>query len=185
MTVNTDSLGRDDVVSLSLAQTTSVTIDVATPSQVYSVDLLINVGDVRQFSYTALAGDDVSAIAAGLEVELLQAQTKYGVARAGPVLMLAGPLGESFDVIIAANMSAALFEAAVSAIDLAGSQIGPLRIVVPSSILGFPPRRFATRLVPDGQVVERHRLLTEEIGGGRRFDVDSSEILTLVRKVTL
>ena len=185
MTVDTDSLNRDDVVSLSRSQTTSVTITAAVGSQVYSADLLINAGDVRQFSYEALGGDDASAIAAGLELSLVQGQTKYGVARAGPVLMLAGPLGEDFSVVVAADMTAALFEAAVSAVDPVGEQIGPLRIVVPDSILGFPPRRFATRLVPDRQVVERHRLLCQEVGGGRRFDVDSSEILTLVRKVTL
>lgn len=185
MTVDTDSLARDDVISLSRSQTTSVTIDVATPSQVYSVDLLINEGDVRTFSYTALVGDDVDAVAAGLEAELLQAQTKYAVERAGATLMLAGPLGEAFDVTVAADMSAALFEAAISATDPDGLQIGHLRVVVPDSVVGLPPRRFATRTVPDGVLVERHRIICQEIGGGRRFDVDSSEILTLVKKVVL
>ena len=97
--------------------------------------------------------------------------------------MIVGRLGESFPVIVTSNLTVSIDEEAVSAVDAEGEQIPPLRVVVPEQLLGFPPRRFTTRTVPDGQVKRVHMILCQEVGGSRRFDVDAVDIKAIVRKV--
>lgn len=175
-------LERGDVVSLSRAQTSTVSIDAVVVGQDYTVTLPIN-GVGRPFTHQAVVGDTTGSIADALEVVLLRDQTFYSVA-VGLLpnqLTIVGPLGFAFVVLVVANMTAALFEAAVDAQDEDGESIGRLRVLEAEST-SEKLRSYATRSAA-GQVLELEDVLLKEVDGGRTFEVHRDQILTVIEKV--
>lgn len=176
-------LRRGDIVSLSTAQTSTATVDTATTGQDYTVTLPIN-ATPKDFTHTALTGQTVDDIADALELILLRDQTFYSVV-VGPSsnqLTIVGPRGFTFVLAVTANMTAAVFESAVNAInDQTGDPIGDLRVVQAESSAD-KLRSYATRSA-DGTVLELEDVLLREVGKSTTFDVRRGEILTVVEQV--
>lgn len=178
-------LNRGDLVSLSRSQISQVTVDtLGGPGTVHTITLPLNPPATRSFSYTEEAGDGTDDVALGLEVALLSrpGQSVYSVST-GPgadELTIVGPLGVDFEVTVSALLTTLQLANAVSAQDSDGVQIGLLR-VVQSESNSLKLRSYATR-TRDGVVVELEDVLLRELGSSRLFDVQRTEILTIIER---
>lgn len=175
---------RDDVVSLSRAQSSLVRVRAAPAGvETFTINLPINPGDLRDFTYQAQGGETAAEVTQALEQELAVQQSVYSVA-IGPrtdELMITGPLGTPFSVVVTSNLLLTLYEEAVRAVNnQTGELIGNVRILQG----GSPPfrgrmREFAT-VDGAGELQERNLVEARELGTGTIFDLDARSIRTRV-----
>lgn len=176
---------RDDLVSLSRAQTSLLRLTGSTtPGTVFTIQLPINPGDVRPFSYTTVTGDDLTAVAVQLEQEVTVQQSVYSIAvgTRPDELVITGPLGQSFDVLTTANILASIYEEAVSAVNTnTGEQIRNIRVLLPFTPYGNGQLREYTTRDPSGRLRDVNMLMARELESGDIFDLDAQEVRTRVK----
>lgn len=178
------SFRRGDVVSLSRAQATLVTVlsTPAGPDEPYSVSLPVN-GAPRAFTVLGQPGETLTALAARLEAALLDEQTVYSVAvGADPTtILVVGKLGLAFDASSSANVSTALTQSSVLAVEgHSGRPLGPIRVLAPTNTLERL-REFWT-IDRDRNVLFKNQLQGRELDTSNVFDFDASQVLTVLHR---
>lgn len=167
---------------MSLAQIAELEIMVpSTAPFTYEVTLPTPVnGGFKTFSITTGADPLTTSEVAALLEESLRVQTAYAVSRAGPVLVLVGPLGFSFEPTPGLRLEADVIQEAVSFRNLTtGRQIGVCKVLVCKNLSTGRMRQFWTR-DREGNVIFRWDVLVQEETTSNMFEVQADQILTMI-----
>jgi hypothetical protein len=174
---------NNDRVSLSSPQVVELEILVASDAPfTYQVTLPTPVnGGSRTFSVETgadpLTTDEVAAL---LETVLFNEQTPYAVSRAGPVIVLVGPLGFTFEAQPGDRLEARVVSVGYSGQDLStGRQIGTCKVIECRNLSTGRMRQYYTR-DRDGVVLYRWDVLLQEENTSNYFEVQADQILTLI-----
>ena len=177
---------RGDIVSLSRAQISRVQVLTTPPGPgpaTYTISLPIN-GVPKAFSLEVMPGATLNQIAAGLLGVLQAQQTAFlTVLSTTPwVVLMAGSLGQPFDVTTTPNLLPEKLQEPVMALNSETQEpLGPVRIIESVSTLERL-REYATR-DPDGTVRQVNQLRGRELDTGNVFDFEARQILTVLETV--